>query len=130
MPFLRRRPKLKTTPPEGDPRTRARLLGGHDFPGIRDGPSLDADQLRAAWVALRESLMAEHIRKQPRSRPWGWWEYEAPESRRQVADGPEPVAGCPLWFGMPELHRGFPPGGMYESQDAYLTRLGLLLPGE
>ena len=66
-------------------------------------------------------------------RPFGWWRYESVEPRRLLSGDPalaDPSKG--LWFGTPnhyvsaEAHRSM----VYESQAAYLQRLGLLLPGE
>lgn len=130
MPYLRRRAKLRQEPPQGAPRTREHLLTGLDLPTLLDGPDLDADQLRAEWDRLRDSIMQEHCQRRRQTRPWGWWQFEAPEPRRQVAPGPEPVPGCPLWFGMPSQHRGMPPDGMYEREWDYICRLGLREPGE
>jgi hypothetical protein len=55
----------------------------------------------AMWEAMREELLAVWVQEHPGTRPWGWWEYDAPEDR------PE---------GEPEA--------------AYLRQHGLLLPGE
>jgi hypothetical protein len=105
-------------------RTRQRLLGGHDWQFL-DGPDLTEAELKAVWSELRDELLAEHVREHPGSRPWAWWYWEAPESRQQVADGPSAV-GKETWFGMPRCYDGVPPDGMYESEAAYLERLGLL----
>jgi hypothetical protein len=99
-----------------------------------------AEEVRAAWVSMGDALLAQHLagvedlgdagsvlaaERGPGTRPWGWWEFEAPEPRRQIADGPEPVEGAPLWFGVPQFYRGIPPEGMYETQADYLARLGI-----
>lgn len=41
------------------------------------------DGWKTIWEEVREEIMAAHIKKNPCSRPWPWWEYEAP--REQVA---------------------------------------------
>jgi hypothetical protein len=40
------------------------------------------------------------------------------------------VEGCETWYGMPSAHRGWPPDNMYESEEVYLRRLGLLTAEE
>ena len=58
------------------------------------------------WAEHREDLPAEWIRRQPGTRPWLWWRFDAPEPRRQADSG-----------------------GL-EAEASYLSRLGLLWPGE
>jgi len=44
----------------------------------------DEDSIRAAWEALRSTILPAWIRKRPGTRPWGWWRFEAPERRRTI----------------------------------------------
>ena len=55
----------------------------------------------ALWAERREELMASWVQERPGTRPWGWWQYDAPEDR---------------------------PEG--ESEAGYLRRHGFLTPGE
>jgi hypothetical protein len=104
------------------------LLTGQDW-NFLHGDELTHKELGEAWLELRDELMAEHIAQDPCSRPWAWWAFESNEPRRRVGPGPEP-ASEELYFGIPRLHMGWPPDGMYETEAAYLERLGLLTPGE
>lgn len=36
------------------------------------------------WLQYRDRLLAEWIRLHPGSRPWAWWEFDAPEERERV----------------------------------------------
>lgn len=129
MPTNRRRRLQRQRPDIVSPRTIQRLESGHDFDALFDGPDLTEEELREAWEQLRETILADFIAKNPGRRPWAWWEYDAPEPRRQIAPGPKPV-GDDRWFGMPRCYRGVPPPEMYESEADYLDRLELLTDQE
>jgi hypothetical protein len=131
---------------------RYHLQTGHDFFGDGYGrdDGVDWERMRADWAAHRDALLAEWIRHRPRSRPFAWWVFDAPE-RRQTADGAvhpfddpavqerdrQCIAENPdswfervhrgLYFGRPQIVRG---PTKYESEGEYLARLGLLFPGE
>jgi hypothetical protein len=109
-------------------RTIEKLLGGHDWPFL-EGPLLDEDQLREVWEEMGDSLLADFIAEKPGCRPWAWWVFDATEPRRRTGDAPDPI-GDELWFGKPRLTRGVPPKDAYESERAYLDRLGLLTDEE
>ncbi|HKB34818.1 MAG TPA: hypothetical protein VKD72_00080 [Gemmataceae bacterium] len=128
MPTKRTRRSHEHRPTLDTPRTRERLLTGHDW-SFREGQFLDDDAVADAWELLREPLLAEHIAAHPGSRPWGWWRFDAVEARRQLLPGPESV-GAEQWFGKPRCYKGIPPDGMFESERAYLTRLDLLSDAE
>jgi hypothetical protein len=38
----------------------------------------DRDSIKKAWRKHSEEVMADWITKNPCSKPWGWWEFEAP----------------------------------------------------
>ena len=47
------------------------------------------------WAEVKQDIMAAWIKKNPCSRPWGWWEYDAPRWKRKFE-------GC-FWDGkLPE----------------------------
>ena len=157
------------------------------------GRSLTADELQAAWEALRGRLLAEWIAENPGARPYAWWAVDAPERRPRIGtrrwlipakdvnhrtpdpwfefipdDGPHPFdnplrkaeiaamdaeAECDdamglgldpyrLGFGVPNvslvydrresdpLHLPGDFGVAYETEPAYLDRLGLLTDEE
>lgn len=106
-------------------RTRHHLLFGHDF-DIFDGPDLDADGLAAAWEELHEELLAAHIAEHPGTRPWAWWAFDAPESRRFLGDEPEDLSPFGVWYGMASSWGC----AFYETEADYLDRLGLLTDAE
>ena len=110
---------------------------------------------RRLWSFYEEEIVAEHIAETPGTRPYRWWQFSAPESRRRLRGVGTPCherlahvlclhygvpadwimrsdveayvrIGTPL--GVPALDPADPP--MYESEAAYLDRLALLLPGE
>ncbi|MGK2924062.1 MAG: hypothetical protein ACSLE2_00430 [Lysobacterales bacterium] len=110
----------------------------------------DTRDRREAWESLREQIMGAW--KLPGCRPFAWWVYDAPrlplgtfpncyydgtlpEPRRHLSGPGRPLHealnyvpaqrfGIWQWYGDPDD----PPA--FESQFAYLDRLGLLLPGE
>lgn len=116
---------------------------------------LTLEKLAALWREHGEKVTAEHARRFPGSRPSRWWQFSAPEPRRRLsgigtpcherlAYDPELYCGVPAhWItpglvdtyrrigtdlAVPAINPGDPP--MYESEASYLTRMGLLLPGE
>jgi len=113
----------------------------------------DVEAMRHAWGRLRDNLLAQWILERPRTRPAAWWRFDAPEPRRRIDGHPHPFADpgrtaevdklaagadertryYELAFGIPRLRVGSLPGDLsaeYESQLAYLTRLGLLTETE
>lgn len=88
-----------------------------------------AEQIRQAWEEHRESILAEHIKEKPGTRPWAWWRFDSPEPRRQINPGPE-TSGPANYFGKPRRYSDMPPKDMYETETDYLRRLGLLTKAE
>jgi hypothetical protein len=87
-----------------------------DFiPSIRTSagrPTADRDSAVDLWAGLRESILVEHIRHRPGSRPWAWWNLEDREPQRVI--------------GIDELmvpHNG---GKILEDEEVYLRRHKLL----
>jgi hypothetical protein len=70
------------------------------------GDHIDLADVQALWRAYGASLLALWVTHHPGARPWGWWQWDAPEPVGEDADG-EP-----------------------EDQAAYLTRHRRWLPGE
>jgi hypothetical protein len=131
MPTNRTRRAQPRRVDETSERTRAHLLEGHDLVILDpDARALDDDELAEAWGHLRDELMSEHVAAHPGTRPYGWWAFDAPEPRRQLTAGPEPLPERGMYFGKPRCYRGVPPEGMYESETTYLARLGLLTEQE
>ena len=98
----------------------------------------DWAQLKADWADVGAELVALHVQHHPGSRPWAWWQLDAPERRRRVDgqphphdDGSTPSMHAALWYGCPaHLMRESHFDALYESQSAYLMRHGLLTSGE
>ena len=117
---------------------------GDDDAGFRPGrPSV-----RDMWSAMGADIVAEWVQDAPGTRPSCWWRC-ASEPRRRLDDGPgkpgwpdrlrygKPTgwvwpqvwpAGATIVGGPPECDPADPP--VYESQAAYLRRLGLLMDDE
>lgn len=99
------------------------------------------------WKENGAAILAEHILRSPGSRPIRWWQFEAPEPRRRLGGRGTPLHevsayALMLHFGLPVFWRtwgdGFGRGTpvdpydppLFEGEGLYLTRLGLLQPGE
>ena len=91
------------------------------------------DELETAWQIHGEQLLNNYVQQRPGQRPWGWWQFEAKHSRREV--------NAPLvrGKGLQESKRGGVvlltdrKGGLVpwlESEAEYLSRHHLWLPGE
>ena len=117
----------------------------HDVDGWKAGSRpFDEDACRADWEAHREALLAydlqdpEEWRKThhtsfgwggeapggPGSRPWAWWQFEAPE--------PRPIVGQSKWPGYTVTvpRQPWKWSVAYEPERAFLERHGLLSPEE
>jgi hypothetical protein len=99
----------------------------------------DEESQRALWDELKDDILAEHVKRSPGSRPWAWWKWEATEMRRVMGldrdivgdetdrlpafeDPNLPAHFKRNYFGKPNIYDGF----LYESEEEYLERLGLL----
>lgn len=86
------------------------LLTGHDF----FSQGFDDERMKALWEQHRDELIAQHREEHGLgTRCWGWWKFDAPEPRR-ILRGPGNVTPPAI------------PKALYESEAAYLNRLGLL----
>jgi hypothetical protein len=110
---------------------------------------------RDLWEHLGKSYADEHIRQHPGSRPNNWWRFDAPEPRLRLCGIGEPsdraghfleqtYCGIPIhWtlegdvqsaaasthpITLQPVDPKFPP--LFESEPAYLDRLGLLMAAE
>jgi hypothetical protein len=137
MPRVRRRPKERRYGRD-NLRTLLLLSTGHDWYPLVDGE--EESDLAGIWEEMRDYVLDLHLHgsedcsdftfsPQPFSRPWAWWRFDAPEPRRQLRPGPEPV-GPIEWFGRPRGYLGMPPDDMFETEREYLTRLDLLTEEE
>jgi hypothetical protein len=102
-----------------------------------DGIVLPIGRLEALWCEHRDRLLAAWVRERSGSRPWAWWRFNAPEPRRLLSG--RGVLLEQRWRGLRvPLHRGLPTFDSidetdppkFESEAAYLERLGLLEPDE
>ena len=108
---------------------------------------------RELWKSAREELLRDFIREFPGRRPWAWWKFDSPGPRLRLGGRGEARFPHNLHFGIPlpyyyekwlvDIFRHRNPGGVreydifdpsdppvYESQESYLRRNGLLLPDE
>jgi hypothetical protein len=113
-----------------------------EFPKVGDPRAGEFFELGAPWSPAWRDLWAEHgpriVREfaevHPGSRPWAWWQLDAPEGRRQTSGAPiergalhdqVDTDGAPLALAY------FAHGAVtFESEPAFLKRHGLLLEGE
>ena len=66
------------------------LQHGDDYMGGGFGRgNPDLDEMRDAWEALQDRIMAEHIAELPGTRPWAWWMWsdECPAEHRKTYPG-------------------------------------------
>lgn len=154
MPRVRRRKKRRKL---GYTPQHLRVLEhGFDFHDVYE----NKQQRLEAWEIFRDEIIADWIRKPrdseheypgPGTRPWAWWEFDAPELRRRLNgvhpfDNPErneqirelekerPDSqrdAFKLYMGLPSIlmiRDDFECD--YETQETYLRRLDLLMPEE
>ena len=152
MPLIRRRPKQRRAGFD-TPRTCWRLLTGQDWAFLDDRSKLTDEELALAWqqqgaliVQVHvfgapggDDFFFRHVEAKPLTRPWGWWEFEAPQPRRLIGGTQDPTDGFPPWnttgkrwyfYGIPNPTRGAGGDAEYEEEADYLRRLRLLLPEE
>ncbi len=127
--------------------TGARERGDADMFVLQGNP----DRLRALWRKVKKEILADWIQRTPCSRPWAWWQCDAPRKdtglgawfeplpvpRRQLAGvGQTTVEVDPAT--VPTFDRGIPDFAeideddppMFESEAEYLRRHGFLTPAE
>lgn len=134
MPTMRRKRRPR-------PRQRAAvsyamrdyLASGSYFGFLDDRPEVDEPsetEARAAWAACRDDILAVFERDTPGRRPYAWWRFESSEPRRRLDRKERPGRG-ELRFGVPRFLRTSEDFlAEYESEEAYLRRLGLLTATE
>jgi hypothetical protein len=110
-------------------------LRGYEGQGCRALLYGSDDALLAyPWEEARKELLPEWIREHPGTRPYAWWEKDAPEPRRRVGGSGRRARNALIKFGVPsdnwfkDVDPGRPP--LYESQAAYLQRHNLLTVAE
>jgi hypothetical protein len=107
--------------------------------GVARGSGDGSRSSSALWPPCAAAVVAAHAARFPGTRPWGWWEWTAPEPRKLLHG----AHGCPardrviaerqgrLYYGAPGVYC-CPQcwQEVYESQTRYLRRVALLLPEE
>jgi hypothetical protein len=88
--------------------------------------------LEEIWVENRDRILIGHIQEYPGTRPLRWWDYDALEPRLRlggvgVSRYQATTYGVPSCWELP-FDTDAPP--VFESQTAYLRRLGLFFPRE
>lgn len=95
----------------------------------------DDGQLQTLWAEHRDVVLEAWVRAHPGTRPFSWWIFNAPESRKCVADQGnhlahlEPAQAEQVWrrgFGIPAIDQIGHFTISFESQAAYLARHELL----
>ena len=108
-----------------------KMKGDIELFNLQKSPS----RMKAVWNAVKKEILAEFIKKNPCSRPYGFWLLDAPEHRQQTGgsgDGWTPgmaidYEGLPKYWQL-EWDKKNPP--CFSSSAAYLERHGLLSPVE
>lgn len=142
----------RTSSPSLDPARRQQLLTGFS-PWLSTGPAEDPDSWQQLWRRHWAELLswwtqdpADHEGPGspggPGTRPWGWWEYDAPEPRR-ILDRHEatrtcaeagivPQSGFQFAFGIPTTYVKWSPTRppIIEAEAVYLDRHDLLTDRE
>lgn len=98
----------------------------------------DREAVRSAWEAVRDEMLLAFVRESPGTRPWAWWEFDAPGRRARLDGGKDGEdKGMAFKLGVPDFayrhsYGPYATGGSFsfESQAAFLRRCELLLPGE
>jgi hypothetical protein len=101
---------------------------GHDFfhEGYPDTPE-GHRQMKADWRRHKRSIMREHISREPGSRPWAWWEFDsAPYGQRRLLEGRYSPLSDKIWFGQPCWYNIGDPPPVWETEEEFLDRHGLL----
>jgi hypothetical protein len=110
----------------GEVANKLRVIYGHAKPSMRD-----------LWETHRKTIMRDHIRRHPCTRPTGFWLFDAPEEYREVVSGcgsgehGPTRPGSPYWMRIPcfeKIDPDNPP--MVESETAFLLRHNVLTPTE
>jgi hypothetical protein len=139
VPRIRRRAKARTGYTDAHIR---QLLDGFSFGG--DGfdrdtlhGACDREGMRAAWERRKPVILAMWIREYPCTRPYAWWEFDAPEPRKVTNGKPHPFTTRPaegdrrLYYGCPQIISTVEEGQTeYETDAAYLGRIGELTDAE
>lgn len=147
--------RARARAPQIDPNIWA-LLSDQPLPDPSAQYFFEPGAVTQAWREYGESIVRDWAAEHPGTRPEFWWQAEAPQPLRRrlggigtpaherLAHGLAAYCGVPrLWItpndlrvyeslrtplDVPAIDPDDPP--TYESQAAYLDRLGLLLPGE
>src|SRR5215468_2644054 len=80
------------------------LATGQDWPFLstdEDRKTYAAKDVQAAWERYGKALVALHVEHYPRSRPWAWWQLDAPEARKMVKQGPTKSKLLTAWLKRP-----------------------------
>lgn len=66
------------------------------------------------WADYRDALMVDWVRLHPGSRPWAWWQFDAPEPRERL--GGQGKRFSEFFNVTPHLDRGIPCEGWIDRQ--------------
>jgi hypothetical protein len=89
-------------------------------------------ELKKFWCQFRDEILILHIKLFPGTRPWAWWEFDAPELRRVISGSIE--VSSVIWrrsnFGIPPYSCDSSNPPEFESEWDYLKRHGQLTDKE
>jgi len=134
MPPRRKTLARRTLHTEDESLVRHALRTGRDWFRLLSDPG----SAEYYWREFGPGIMEQWARENPGTRPWAWWEFDAPDRRRCIegrdvlADPGRPAHLRKTSFGVPVC---WTPEEMrdpstYESETDFLERHGLLTPEE
>lgn len=122
-----------------------------DMEAVREAWEIFRDEILHDWIRDKPQYPG-YYGPGPGTRPWAWWKFDAPELRRRIDGKPHPFENPDRIAAIAEREIKFPGfaqtanktyfgtssclfmrddfGAEYETQQQYLERLDLLLPGE
>ncbi len=68
------------------------LASGYDWfdEAWTDHPSPESlAEMEIAWADCKDDIMTAHLERFPCTRPWAWWQFDAPEPRDRTVDEKE-----------------------------------------
>lgn len=132
MPTNRRRVRR---PSQSEPWVKDYYLNGYQGQGRRALMyGNDGALLAYPWEEAKKELLPEWILSNPCTRPWAFWEFDAPGPRRRLGGTGRRERNAGLQFGAPsdvwwkDVDPADPP--RYESEASYLQRHGFLTTAE
>jgi hypothetical protein len=110
---------------------KAYLLTGERAPGDAETFMLQrgGSQLKAIWKAVNRELLNDWIKQNPCSRPWAWWEWDAPRAEPRQRLGGTGTPDYEVLAYVPHFDHGIPTGWITKFDEAYYNGRALDIHG-